>query len=527
MTEFARLRDAFVEHFWHTHPVDASFAGVDAYDHALPPAGREQPARERRDLEALGDRLQTVLVPDDAAARIDLHLMRGYVASTLAQAARRSRFANPTWYTGEIAFGLISLLLPSEVPRDGRALSARVAAIPDQLADARAHLDGTAVPADWVRRARLELAAIRRLLELSLPLHPLGSAVGDAGIRAALAALARFDAFIAPLPDADPAAGADLFALLARDVHGLPETPAEIDALAGAEFARLTDELAAAAARLDPAISWRDAVSALSAADVVEPGDVCAAMAHWHDRALAAAAGLVTPASEYGLRFEPLPAWAEPVYADLYFLFYRSPPAARPGSGSVYWATAPAGNAAIKIIHAVHHGSIGHHTQNARARSATSPLARIAGGDGASGIALLGGGSMAEGWACYAEELLAEVPGFYTPRERLLLLAFELRNVATCLGDLRLHTGVWDLAEMRRFYRDDAAFGPERIWSETTRNSIYPASRIMYWMGTRRIRELRRASPLDAKAFHDSLLSFGAAPVAVVGAELAEPAARR
>ncbi len=519
MTAFDTVRDAFFEHFWATHPVDASFAGVAGYDHLLPPVEADAPACERRALRALTAQLTAAAVPDDPAARIDAHLMRGYFRAALAQSERRPRFWNPAWYTGEIAFGIIALLLPGAVPRSADDLARRIAAIPDLLDCAARQIATTPTPADWVSRARLECAAIARLLELGLGLHTLGMQVDAAVIAPAITALRRFDAHIAGLPDANAAAGAEFFALLAREVHGFTQTPTQIERLAVDEFAHVRDELETAAARLDPTRRWRDQLDLLNVPDVEDAG-VCSALARWHERALAAGSQLLTPATEYGLDVEPLPLWAQAVYGDLYFLFYRSPPAFAPGNGSVYWATGPQNRATLKIVHAVHHGSIGHHTQNARARSAPSRLARIAGSDGASGTALLGGGSLAEGWACYAETLLAEVPDFYTPPERLLLLAHELRALGTCLGDLRFHTGIWTLAELRGFYRDEVAFAPARIWPETTRNSMFPASRIMYWLGMRKIRALRRASPLSPKAFHDRLLSFGTAPVEIVGAEL-------
>jgi hypothetical protein len=527
VTAFAGLVDAFLEHFWSTHPVDASFAGLVGYDHLLPRATVETAARERTELAELRGRLARTPVPDDAAARIDAALMHGYLASASAASMTRPRFANPVWYTGEIAFGLIALLLPGPLPREARALEARIAAIPDQLAAAQAHIAGRPTPADWVTRARTECAAIIRLLDASLPLHPLGAQLANAPIPQAREALERFERLIAGLPDADPAAGTDFLALLVRDVHAFDESPGQIERAAAQEFERLSQELDAAARRLDPARSWRACVAELALPDVTGDDAVIASLRGWNVRALAAGAELVTPAADYELDFAPLPAWASAIYADLYFLFYRSPAAYAPGAGSIYWATAPQSTATIKLVHAVHHGSIGHHTQNARARAAGSRLARIAAGDGASGIALLGGGTIGEGWACYAEDLLAETPGFYTPEETLLLTAFELRNVATCLGDIRLHTGQWTLEDMRRFYRDEAAFTPARVWSETTRNSIFPASRLMYWTGTQRIKALRAQSPLGPKAFHDTLLSYGAAPIDVIGRELQGVSTRR
>ena len=144
----------------------------------------------------------------------------------------------------------------------------------------------------------------------------------------------------------------------------------------------------------------------------------------------------------------------------------------------------------------------------------------MAGTDCASGIALLGAGTMVEGWACYAEDLLAEAPGFYTPAEELLLLQFERRNAASCIVDIRMHLGEWTLDEARAFYRDRAHFAPARIWAETTRNAMFPASRLMYWLGTETIKALRAELNLDPKTFHDALLAHGHAPATVVADEL-------
>jgi uncharacterized protein (DUF885 family) len=171
-------------------------------------------------------------------------------------------------------------------------------------------------------------------------------------------------------------------------------------------------------------------------------------------------------------------------------------------------------------VHSVHHGSVGHHTQNARARAAGSRLARVAGTDCASGIALLAGGTMVEGWACYATGLMAEVQDFYTPAERLALIQGERRNAASVIADIRLHTGVWSLEQMRAFYRDKAGFAAARIWPETTRNSIFPATRLMYFLGVEQIKSLRRELAMPDREFHDTLLSFGHAPIAWAAEEM-------
>lgn len=98
-------------------------------------------------------------------------------------------------------------------------------------------------------------------------------------------------------------------------------------------------------------------------------------------------------------------------------------------------------DATLKITHAVHHGSIGHHTQNHAARQAGSRLARLGGTDCALGVAFLSAGTMIEGWACHAADLMAEVEGFYTDAELLQLKQSERRNWASVLVDINLNTG--------------------------------------------------------------------------------------
>jgi uncharacterized protein (DUF885 family) len=175
---------------------------------------------------------------------------------------------------------------------------------------------------------------------------------------------------------------------------------------------------------------------------------------------------------------------------------------------------------AVKQTHALHHGSIGHHTQNTRAREAASRLARLGGTDCSSGIAFLSAGTMVEGWSCYVTELAAEVPGLYTPADELASLQAERRNAGSVLADIGLHAGGWGLERMRAFYRDEGGFPVARVAAETTRNSIFPATRLMYFLGTKQIKDLRTEIGGSPRAFHDDLLSFGHVPIAWAAEEL-------
>ena len=130
---------------------------------------------------------------------------------------------------------------------------------------------------------------------------------------------------------------------------------------------------------------------------------------------------------------------------------------------------------------------------------------------------------MIEGWACYAQGLMSEVENFYTPLELLSQKQSEMRSAASCLGDIRLHTGQWSVEQLRTFYSEEVGYNPARLWSGTVRNSIYPATRLMYWLGTRAIRDMRSKWEGSTKDFHDGLLHHGAMPVHWVADEMGLP----
>ena len=516
------------------HPVDATFMGISGYDHRLPPASADALDHERSELSALKQRIASLPLARTREQRIEVRLLSIHIRFALRTLQQRPRFYNPVWYIEETAFGVISLLLAGNPHLDKRELhtllSERLKAIPAFLSEGQEWLKGRSIPQDWVKLAQFEARAIIALLERGLPLHPLWNPSLELLQREAVRAIRIFEASLEDHSDADPACGEDYLSFLMREVHGLLYTPAEAEEMALEGVKALRGELEAQAARLDSSRSWRDQLDQIESQHLSSVDEVLTTYRTWNEAVLEQAADLVTPASEYGLEFKWLPQWANEVAGNLYFLFYRSPAPACPGEGSIYWVP-PAGEdeaaylsrqnlALIKIVHVIHHGSIGHHTQNARARVSPSRLAQLAGTDCASGIAFLSGGTTIEGWACYVQDLMTEVENFYTPQELLLLKHFEMRNAATCLADIRLHRGVWSLEQVRQFYQKEVGYSPSRIWSDTVRNSIFPASRLMYWLGTQTIKALRAELSNDPQNFHDSLLSYGSIPITWIAEEM-------
>ena len=524
------LVDSFLEHHWRYRPVDATFMGNHDHDHRLPPVGPDVLEQEVAELDALLQRLEAVEMPESVGDRLDRKMIEAELRMQKASATERPRFANPAWYSGEAAFSIISLLLPQSLPVRHDALLARLAALPAFLDAGADVLASLSVPKGWVARAQRESAAMAEFLRGDINLHEAYDFRWAAPADAAAEAFARFAGAIAGVPDADPACGEEYLSLLMSAVHGLHLSPQDAVEQAQKAFDRMGRELEEMALAIDSTKTWQEIIAGLSDSHPPTPDAAFASYNAIDQQARAAALGLVTPAIEYGLDYRWMAPCFRKVSQSLYFLFYRSPPALDPGLGSVYWVTPPGADqdaflrnnnlATVKTIHSVHHGGVGHHTQNARARAAASRLARIAGTDCALGLAFLGSGTLIEGWACYVEDLLMEAPGFYSPAENLLLKQYERRNAASVLVDIKLHLGEWTLQEAITFYRDEAGFAPARVEGEVVRNSMLPGSRLMYWLGVEGIKSLRSRWTSDTRSFHDTLLSFGHVPLAWAGEEM-------
>lgn len=526
----SQLADAMLAHHFAFRPVDASFMGLPGYDDHLPEASAGAADAERRGLAALRAGLGAQPDGDDVGARLDHRLATAQIAMSAAALDHLPRFANPAWYSGEAAFAVIALLLPGERPTSRAAVTARLAGIPDFLADGRARLGGAAAPRGQTTRAIREAAAAAIFLTGDLRLHPDWDAAWAEPAARAAAAFTAFADAIADMPDRPAACGTAYLELLMRQVHGLDLTPDAALRAADARYAALGEDLAELAARVDPASTADAIIAGLGAHVSPTPAAVIDRYRALDAAARDGAASLVSTADDYGLDYRWLAPCFRNVAQSLYFLPYRSPPAGRAGDGSVYWVAPPASDAAaylransdanVKIIHAVHHGSVGHHTQNARARGAASRLAQVAGTDCALGLAFLSSGTMVEGWACYVQDMMAEAPDFYSPAEHVYLKQMERRNVASILVDIRLHTGEWSPAEASAFYRG-AGFAAERIDAEVTRNVMLPATRLMYALGVDAIRALRRRWRGSTRDFHDTLIGYGHVPVAWAGDEMA------
>jgi hypothetical protein len=236
---------------------------------------------------------------------------------------------------------------------------------------------------------------------------------------------------------------------------------------------------------------------------------------------------------DFPLRYVPLPPWARDAAPYLYFLFYRSPAPFDQTDVVDYFVPAPSdapddatreavlrawNTTAIKLNHVLHHGGLGHHVQNWYAYRAPSRVARVSAVDGANRIGMFCGGTMAEGWACYATDVMEEA-GFLTPLERVAQQHTLVRLLARAIVDLEMHAGRLSFEDAVRMYVDQVGLSPAAARAEAVKNSMFPATALMYWLGLREIWRLRAAeedalgASFSLGAFHDELLGFGSIPV--------------
>jgi hypothetical protein len=555
-----RWLDRFFAAFHAREPVAATFIGVHDLDHRLPDfsengagdtvaAMRALLASRPASAAARGHRHDTVAspgAPGDHARfqRIDLALARGDLEIRLREyASGHFHRGNPSVYTSEAIFGVLSLLLTDFAPFAERIESAvaRLHAVPDLLDQGRRNV--RAAPRAWTERALDECTGALAFLREGVDLYIAEAAID--GRRLRVAADVAADAFAAfgdhlrgfllDRPHERYGCGEEMLALYIARAHCLDASADDIAARAEAELGLAEVRLEEAAR----ALGARTATGALAAlADAHPPVDRY--YARYEDewsraRAAAEAHGLLTW-PDFPIRYVPRPRWVRAAAPHLYFLFYRSPAAyARPPVHDYLVTPIDAdmphveqerllrenNDALIRLNHVIHHGGIGHHVQNWHAFRSASRIGRIAAVDCASRIALPCGGTMAEGWACYATDLMGEI-GYLSPLERLAELRGRTRMCARALVDVRLHQGRMTLDEAATLYGQRAGMSAAAARVEAVKNSMNPGMALMYMAGRDAIHELRhelarRPGPrFEVRAFHDRFLSFGSIPVALI-----------
>ncbi len=536
---FTALSEEFVEVSLRQRPVAATRAGLHDYDHQLPddsPEGVGERAAWLRDF----DQRLVASVPWDelpSEQRVDFALLRSTIAAARADHEEIAVYArNPVIYPETALNGLFLLLARPFAPLEERkeAILARMAAIPDYLAAARANLQQ--VPEVFLKVAS-EVNSSGPAFVDEVVRTLLRSFAGEAeriefaGGRAR-AGFLEYQEFL----DRDlPQRVGGTFAIGERWMnfklerqHLLSMDCAYLEAFGREHVARTREQLEAESSRLDPSRTWQQQVAEakrrhpeplrLREAYVAEVERARRFVAEKRIAPIADGALDVidTPLFErattpYAAYLAPAPFDAEPTGT-----FYVTPvDIARPRAeqeqqlqGHNY------GGLSLTVVHEAYPG---HHLQLCHANRAGSRLRRLADSD-----------LFAEGWALYCEELMVEQGFFLDPVTRLLQLKDLLWRACRVVIDVGLQCGRMGFDQAVDYLVEQAMVERVNAETEVKRYTLTPTQPLSYLVGKALLLDLRdearrrMRNAFNLHDFHAELLRLGTLPPFLIRQELWE-----
>ncbi len=539
--------DRFFESYYRHQPVSATFIGKHEYDNLLPDYSGAGVSSWLAESQLLLEQLDSgsVAPPTTKWESIDRLLARNALLTEIWELSEsRILLDNPCLYTGEATFSIVSLFLRQYQPINERTESAvqRLQLIPEFLEQGRSNI--TSCPSAWVDKAVVECDGAINLLTDGIDILINRHGASHPDLRSAASqAKSAFEEFrrfllesLAPSSHSNYGVGAHAFDNLLKRAHCL-----DIDTAAVAEYAfRRLEEARESTLEASHAINPEaDPASLLTELGRLHPSVeayYATYQTEWDAARSYAISQQLLTWPDYPIEFQPIPDWARSAAPNLYFLFYRAPAPFDPHVTQRYLVTPiepdmPAEEqqrllektnlSQIRLNHVIHHGGIGHHVQNWWAYRAQSRIGQMAAVDCSLRIAMLCGGTMAEGWACYATDLMNEA-GYLTPLENLAEQQGLARMAGRAIVDAGLHSGTMSFDDAVNFYHRDIGMPESASHTEAVKNSMFPGAAMMYLFGTDMIHELRddlRQHPgFQLNQFHDDFLSHGSIPVALTAA---------
>jgi len=556
--------DAYVVRAAALDPIAATFMGLPGHDHELPdlsPAGHEARAdldrallRELDELEASGR------APVDDVDRVTLAAMRERVGLALElhgagePQASLNNIESPVQQLRDL-FDVV----PTGTVEAWENVAARLNAVPDALAGYRESLTLSA-ERGRIAAIRQVRAAVGQARDLAGPESTFTALVtgeeagrvlddsaacslvraelerGATAARAAYGELADFlERELAPRAPEDDAVGRERYALFSREFLGAEVDLDETYEWGLAELARIVAEQEEVARTIaGDGATVRQAAAALDADDARRLHGTEALRAWMQttaDRAVEDLAGthfdISGPVRTIECRIAPTQTGG----------IYYTPPSddfSRPGR---MWWSVPAGVSEFttwrETTTVYHEGVPGHHLQCAAAVAAKDSLnswRRLA-------CWVSGHG---EGWALYAERLMADLGHLDDPGDRFGMLDAQRLRAARVVLDLGVHLGkpcpaewgggTWDADKAWEFLRANADMDESFLRFELERYLGWPGQAPSYKVGQRLWEQARddaraaaeaRGQEFDLRVFHARALALGSVGLDVLRSALA------
>ncbi|HEX2249321.1 MAG TPA: DUF885 domain-containing protein [Gemmatimonadales bacterium] len=523
---------------YHFDPAAASAAGLVTQDSRL---GRFDAETSREHLSALRSVAAAIeeLDSDDLQSEIDRTALLGEIRSTVYRLEHEQpNVRNPAVWLTHLFQSFYTLLTRSEPQQAGRAAAvlSRLKSVPDFLDTARATLDDP--PSVFVDTALAMLGgggeliaqAVGRFTRMAPDLAGELNKAGEAALKSLVNFGAALRDEIEPNTDRQAfAIGEEQFSRRLQHEHALMAGPAEVWRYGLRLQEEVTGALTDLARRMSHR-SWRDLVDelrddtppaeALLASYRSEVERACHFIAE-HDLAGAVPGGVdVVPTPAYLTALVPFAAYEPPpIYLQQHTgrFYVTEPDPVLPPEAQAQRRRSHCRHAIpVMVAHEVYPG---HHLHLATMQQLDSEVRRH-----------VWSPIMVEGWALYAEQLMAEAGYYRSDEARLFQLVNLLWRAVRVVLDVGLHTRGMSPAEAVEYMVHHLPIERLQAEAEVRRYCAWPSYQLCYALGRRELLALREAyrnkhgANVSLRRFHDELMRFGGMPVSLArwGMGLAE-----
>ncbi|MBX3232738.1 MAG: DUF885 domain-containing protein [Labilithrix sp.] len=534
--EIAKATEAYLDLFVDVHPEAATALGLHRRDGELDDrsiAGHDQAtAREQEMLESLERRFASPRA--SVAAKTDLALLLGALrVDVRVRRVDRPLQRRPQVYV-EPLDAVFQLVARDFAPAPERAkdVVARLEKVPKTIALAKDNLLNppkvwTEIAIEKASGAKAFLEQQRPFLSAALP----GDARADSALKAALAAYEDYARYlrsdVMKSSNGRFAAGRELYEYLLANDAFLEEDADAVLAIGKRVFAETNDRMTELAKKIDPGAPGWPAVTAKIKGKHPTADDLVATYQKEVKRArdfLVANAAVPFPPDD-DLSVIETPAFMRATLTAA----YDAPPAFDDRSSKGFFFVTPIdkndsparqeamlreNDYADIVDTVVHEAYPGHHLQLSFARRSPSRARRV-----------FDHAIMSEGWALYAEELMAEL-GYYDDEQRLIQLQWALVRAARVVIDVGLHVGGMTFEQAVKVLTDEVHLERPLAISEARRYTEDPTQPSAYIVGREKILELRRrareqgGASFSLERFHGDLLARGTIPPSLAAREM-------
>ncbi len=492
------------------------------------PAGIAASRSFLHDIEARIAKLDTGSL--DAEQRADIDIMRDALgASRLELDEIQSYRHNPTTYVELLGNGLYTHYVLHYAPplERYRHIINRLNKVPELISQAEANLQDS--PEVWNNVARDENAGNVGLIDTTLRADcpPEERMRYDQAAAAAIASLNGFNHWLEDhLAErkSDWRLGKDLYAKKFRLVLATGKTPEALLAEAEADLVKTRAQIAQLAAPKTVEQALADvARQHATAADFIASAKQALSTA----TAFVKAKDLLTLPPNANLEVIETPVFMRGLYSVGGF---NPAPALEPKLGAFFWVTPipstwPQERIDSKLREynfsgvqhlTVHEAMPGHYVQGEYANEVQPRSRRLLRN-------IFGNGPYVEGWAVYAQQLMAD-QGYLgdTPGYRLTMLKQMLRVLANTILDIRLQTmGMTDnqaldlMTKSTYQEKEEATAKLQRAKLSSCQLPTYYAG-LKGWLAVREHVQARQGAAFNLKAFHERALEEGAVPLPVL-----------